>query len=75
MKTLIKRLRKKDAKNCYAKLSAITIYINNGINHYSGKVDYYENGIKLFTEKSVIIRMHLNDALDDAENLAKLNNF
>jgi hypothetical protein len=71
----MKKLIKKDNKNCYAKLSTITIYINNEINHYSGKVDYYENGTKLFTEKSVIIRMHLNDAIDDAENLAKQNGF
>lgn len=71
----MKKLIKKDAKNCYAKLSTITIYINNEINHYSGKVDYYENSIKLFTEKSVIIRLNKEDALDDAKNLAKLNNF
>lgn len=75
MKKLIKKLRKIDASNCYAKLSAATVIINNKPNHFCGRVEYYENGTCLFTEKSVIIRLNREDALDDAENLAKLNNF
>jgi len=74
MKT--KNLVKPDAKNCIAKLSVNRVFIDNDSKDYwIGIVAYYESSMRLFTQKSKTIRLTEDDALQDAETLAKENGF
>lgn len=72
----MKELIKKDSKNCTAKLTGRPVFYNNDNRKYwIGVVHFLENGDRLFTLKSEIVRTSFDDAVKDAELIALDNGF
>ncbi len=57
---------KSDATECEAHIGAITLYGNNGMNTYKGKIIFSDKGITLFSHTIAVERLTREDAIHDA---------
>jgi len=62
---------KTDAKHCKATIKAVACYWNNEPCTYVGKIEYSDQGVRLFTTDTMIHRLHKEDALADAVAILK----
>ena len=71
-----KILTKPDAKHCKAEIYALPVFICNvQTKCWSGKVNFTDRGLRLFSTTSEIVRTSYEDAAKDAENIARDNGF
>lgn len=74
MKT--KTLTKIDVPHCKAEINVVqTFYENNSNKYFTASINYYEKGMRLFSESTKIVRISEKDALNDGIEKAKENNF
>ena len=62
---------KSDAKHCKATIKAVACYWSDEPCTYVGKVEYSDQGVRLFTTDTMIYRLHKEDALADALAILK----
>jgi hypothetical protein len=74
MKTI--KLKHEYNRNLSATCHILSVVYENDTNtYYTGKVNYCENGLRLFSQKTNIIRASVKDAVSDCFIMAIEHNF
>jgi len=74
MKTI--KLKHEYNRNLLATCHILSVVYESDTNtYYTGKVDYYENGLRLFSQKTNIIRISVKDVVSDCFIIASEASF